>query len=202
MLILALFLPGSRAELVTTNKDNGSENNVADGSQVAEVSYTSVWQSLVRVARKGALRALPCSNDMALKGSTSVPNGRGRPSAVAARPWVLGVLPLLTVVCIICHMMPGLGGGSRTENFNYRIPPSWSPENDRNYSFRAYMTDISLWVMLTDLAPHQQCAAIIMRLGGQARELARMISPQEIVTGGWRDGRLLVQSPTCWVHYS
>ena len=91
MLILALFLPGSRAELVTTNKDNGSENNVADGSQVAEVSYTSVWHSLVRVARKGALRALPCSNDMALKGSTSVSNGRGRPPASSAtQPWPVG----------------------------------------------------------------------------------------------------------------
>ena len=64
-------------------------------------------------------------------------------------------------------------------------------QGDSTYSFMAYMTDISLWVMLTDLAPHQQCAAIIMRLGGQARELARIISPQEIVTGGWRDGRPL-----------
>ena len=84
-----------------------------------------------------------------------------------------------------------LGGGSSTENFNYRILPAWSPENDNNYSIRAYMADISLWVMLTDLAPHQQCAAIIMGLGGQARELARKISAQEIFTGGWRDGRLL-----------
>ena len=72
----------------------------------------------------------------------------------------------------------------------------WVSENDSNYSFRAYMTDISLWVMLTDLAPHQQCAAIIMRLGGQARELARMISPQEIVPGGWRDG-ILLDPVTC-----
>merc|ERR1712185_248532 len=92
-------------------------------------------------------------------------------------------------------MMPAPGGGGlpggRGENFTYRIPPSWAPENDASYSFRAFLTDISLWVMLTDLAPHQQCAAIIMRLGGQARELARMISPQEIVAGGMRDGQLL-----------
>ena len=53
------------------------------------------------------------------------------------------------------------------------------------------MTDISLCVMLTDLAPSQQCAAIIMRLGGQARELARMVSPQEIMSGRWHDGVLL-----------
>ena len=97
----------------------------------------------------------------------------------------------MTIAGIIYHMMPGLGGGSRTENFNYRIPPSWSPETDSSYSFRAYMTDISLWVMLTDLAPHQQTAALIMRLGGQARDLARMMSPQEIVAGGWRAGVLL-----------
>ena len=56
------------------------------------------------------------------------------------------------------------------------------------YSFRAYMTDISLWVLLTDLQPHQQCAAIIMRLGGAAREMARMITPQEMVNGGMRNG--------------
>ena len=100
-------------------------------------------------------------------------------------PWILGGITMVTTLGLACHMMPGLGGGSSTENFNYRIPPAWSPENDNNYSFRAYMTDISLWVMLTDLAPHQQCAAIIMRLGGQARELARMISP-----AGNRNGRL------------
>ena len=50
------------------------------------------------------------------------------------------------------------------------------------------MTDISLWVMLTDLQPHQQCAAIVTRLGGSAREVARMISPQEIMMGGARNG--------------
>ena len=50
------------------------------------------------------------------------------------------------------------------------------------------MTDLSLWIMLTDLQPHQQCAAIIMRLGGAAREMARMITPQEMVLGGVRNG--------------
>ena len=37
---------------------------------------------------------------------------------------------------------PNLTGGSR--DFNYRIPPAWSPENESSYSFRAYMTDISI----------------------------------------------------------
>ena len=50
------------------------------------------------------------------------------------------------------------------------------------------MTDISLWITLTDLSPPQQCAAIIMRLGGSAREMARMITPQEMINGGMLNG--------------
>ena len=88
-----------------------------------------------------------------------------------------------SVGSILMLMMPAPGGPARPDNFNYRIPPSCGPEDEHSYSFRAFMTDISLWVMITDLIPHQQCAAIIMRLRGQARELARMITPQEIATG-------------------
>eukprot|EP00974_Lingulodinium_polyedra_P092580 8969908-Lingulodinium_polyedra.AAC.1 len=42
--------------------------------------------------------------------------------------------------------------------------------------------------MLTDLQPHQQCAAIVMRLGGAAREMARVISPPEMMNGGVLNG--------------
>jgi hypothetical protein len=42
--------------------------------------------------------------------------------------------------------------------------------------------------MLTDLQPHQQCATIVTRLGGSTPEMARMITPQEIPCGGFRDG--------------
>ena len=99
---------------------------------------------------------------------------------------------------IICMMMPGgpnLTNGnvsmSNSRDFNYRTPPFWNPEQESSYSFRAYMTDISIWIMLTDLAPHQQCAAILTRLGGAARELARTISPQEIMNGGVINGQQL-----------
>ncbi len=97
------------------------------------------------------------------------------------------LLGAVALISIIAHMVLA-GGGAGRDNFNYRIPPSWSPENDNQYSFRAYMTDISLWVMLTDLQPHQQCAAITMRLAGSAREMARMITPQEMMFGGVRNG--------------
>ena len=82
-------------------------------------------------------------------------------------------------------MMPQMGN---ERNFNYRVPPAWGPENEHLYSFRSFMTDISLWVMLTDLLPRQQCAAIVMRLQGGAREIARMITPQEMINGGMLNG--------------
>ena len=106
-------------------------------------------------------------------------------------------LPALIVVSLLVHMMPqlGAGGGGGEQNFNYRIPPKWAPEADQTYSFRAYMTDIPLWIMLTDLQPHQQCAAIIMRLGGGAREMARAMSPQEMMNGGMLNG-VMVDSVT------
>ena len=100
----------------------------------------------------------------------------------------------IAVVALLIYMIPGMAADRN--NFNYRIPPSWSPENDQHYSFRAYMTDISLWIMLTDLQPHQECAAIIMRLGGGAREMARMITPQEIMNGGILNG-VAVDAVTC-----
>ena len=101
--------------------------------------------------------------------------------------------PPILVLSVLVLMMPSgttnFNAGQR--DFNYRIPPSWTPENEATYSFRAYMTDMSIWIMLTDLQPHQQCAAIVMRLGGAAREMARMISPQEMMHGGQVNGQAL-----------
>ena len=70
-------------------------------------------------------------------------------------------------LAITLHMMVGAAAPA-PRDFNYRVLRSWSFENDSGCSFRAFVEDISLWVMLTDLQPHQQCAAIITRLGGAA----------------------------------
>ena len=43
---------------------------------------------------------------------------------------------------------------SNFRDFNYRVPPYWNPEHEAQYSFRAYMTDLSIWIMLADLQPH------------------------------------------------
>ena len=59
------------------------------------------------------------------------------------------------------------------------------------YRFRAWCVDIRLWSTLTDLAPDQQAAAIILRLEGAAHESARCLSQQEIANGGIVRGRRL-----------
>ena len=89
---------------------------------------------------------------------------------------------------LLGHMLPVQAQGGGRADFQYRIPPSWSPENDNNYSFRSYMTDIVLWLMLIGMQLHQPRAAIIMRLSGSAREMARAITPQEMMFGGVRNG--------------
>ena len=82
-------------------------------------------------------------------------------------------------------MRPRFGGeGGAGGDFTYRIPPAWAPEKEQHYSFRAWAHDIQLWLMLPDLQLAQQAAAIVMRLGGAARELVHSITPAEIMNGG------------------
>jgi len=121
----------------------------------------------------------------------SKPNRRLRGIHTLSSPSPRAMIVCIGLMCalsIVGYMMPGGGGGADTSS-NYRVPPRWSPDQERSgYTFRNYVTDLSLWVMLTDLAPHQQAAAIVMRLGGAARDLARTISPQELMHGGVVDG--------------
>eukprot|EP00969_Alexandrium_andersonii_P030962 1351729-Alexandrium_andersonii.AAC.1 len=42
--------------------------------------------------------------------------------------------------------------------------------------------------MVTDLQPRQQAAAVILRLGGPAREMCRTVIPRELTHGGVLNG--------------
>ena len=66
---------------------------------------------------------------------------------------------------------------------NTKRSHSRNPDRDREYSFRVYMAHIAPRVMFTDLGPHEQAAAFVGKLGGPARELTRVIAPQELVGG-------------------
>ena len=123
----------------------------------------------------------------------SIPGKPSKPwkrfsSLMKAWSWVGPLAILCAMFGLLGHMQLQPHGGGGRGDVHHRIPPAWSPEGDSQYSFRSFMTDLSLWVMLTDLQPHQQCAAIILRLGGSARELARSITPQEVLRGGNRNG--------------
>ena len=61
-------------------------------------------------------------------------------------------------------------------NWNKSTPPSWGPEMQRDYTFRAFLRDVSIWVEMTDLLPAQQAMAIQARLTGSARDAARSIT--------------------------
>ena len=137
---MSLFPPGSRAAVSERSVYTLSDGSV-DERQLADVDNTSVGE-----------------------GTSADPNMWWQILSKMTSPWIWGSVVMVAIVGALCTIMPGQGGVSREQNFNYRIPPAWSPDIDHHYSFRAYMTDISLWVMLTDLAPYQPCAAIVMRL--------------------------------------
>ena len=177
LLYVCIFRVGSRAEVVTAEE--------------------SVLRVTIHV---GSTTTVPTAETLSVEAEgprTPMPRLRksaGLPGNLAAPPTVIAtILCVVGTLMLLVYMMPGTQGmmpqGGRGDGgFNYRIPPSWNPNNDHHYSFRAYMTDVSLWVMLTDLQPHQQCAAIIMRLQGPAADFARQITPQEIIAGGQQEG--------------
>ncbi len=51
------------------------------------------------------------------------------------------------LMATICYMMPGNQAAANWQ------PPRYNPD-DRSQSFRAYLTDLSHWLMMTPLAPH------------------------------------------------
>ena len=114
---------------------------------------------------------------------------RPRVYTTAARlighPAVLSMIPLsLGMASMLVFMQtsnPGRGGGNR------RDPPPWNSEGST--SFRVWTQELILWSLLsTDMSPQQQCAAIIFQLGGEARNLARHMSYQDITNGGQVNG--------------
>jgi len=96
----------------------------------------------------------------------------------------------VVILMILIAMILGCMHNAQGAGTGYRIPPQYNPD-DPNQTFRAWVTDLMQWVMLTDLAPHQQAAAIAARLEGTARDMGRTLTPAEMMNGGIIDGRQL-----------
>jgi len=107
------------------------------------------------------------------------------PLPSASSDAVGGIAIACTLWSCVCFMMNQ--GGDR---YNVRMPPYFDPD-DRSISFRAYVTDLMHWILLTDLAPHQQATAIVSRLGGTARDMGRTLTPDELFNGGDVNGEHL-----------
>ena len=91
--------------------------------------------------------------------------------------WALGVSSLILMLSLVSLMMPNNG--------SIRDPPSWSPELESRYPFRDWVRDVYLWTQATTLGSEQQMvAAIILRLGGAARQMANQMTPDELQNGG------------------
>jgi hypothetical protein len=77
----------------------------------------------------------------------ATPHSVQAPMRTKFSPHLLCVaIPSLFVLSMLNHMMPGHSGGTviNGRDFNYRIPPAWSPEREDTCSFRSWMTDISV----------------------------------------------------------
>ena len=67
-----------------------------------------------------------------------------------------------------------------------KVPPYWEPALElRGYPYRAWLQDLDVWAAGTELQAEQQAPAVVQRLGGAARELARSVPTQQL-----RDGRV------------
>ena len=105
-------------------------------------------------------------------------------------------IPFLLVIPLLLGLMPPprTGGGNGQghnhvhQETSHRTHPRWGPEMESRYSFKTYTTDLQLCSMMTDLAPYQQVAAVTLHLSGAAKDLARTLTPNEILNGGISDG--------------
>ena len=84
----------------------------------------------------------------------------------------------------------GGGGGGHGGGRNGPLPPAWSPENERNYSFLDWTQDLLVWGIVTaDMDQARQCAMIISQLGGAAKHLTRQMTWADITQGGQIGGQ-------------
>ena len=86
----------------------------------------------------------------------------------------------ITIYCVIIAAMAHHGMARHQEQAdlnlglaNGKVPPSWSVEQDRQYSLKNYEKDLMLWSAVTDLQQHQMGPAAALRITGCARDLIR-----------------------------
>ena len=74
----------------------------------------------------------------------------------------------------------------RPDTTTTKIPPFWEPSLEQQYPFRIWLQDIELWLYSTEVPVNRQAPAIVLRLDGTARALAREIPVQTLANGANR----------------
>ena len=127
------------------------------------------------------------ANDTIYQSGTSINHGGITEGVLKESAFpILIVIPLLLGLMLLPRSGGGNGQGHNhvRQETSHRTPPRKGPEMESRYYFKTYITDLQLWSMMTDLAPYQQVAAVILRLSGAAKDLARTLTPNEILNGG------------------
>ena len=137
-------------------------------------SATNMQRQLLTVSGQPHADAVPKTDEVA-----------GRAANTEALDDALYTMLGFMMASMLWHMMPNYHNPAEA---SARVPPRWSPELEATYSFRTYAQDTLIWCITTDMQPAQQCAAIIQRLGGAARDLARAMQPNEMMNGGQVNG--------------
>ena len=129
-------------------------------------------------------------------------------SSVKSQSKVLRIVilsvPSIMILTLFACMQPRRhwrGGGNQfsgNANFNdggnsfsRSVPPSWEPPPKGTVPFREWYHQMICWTAMTDLPLHAQCAAIHMRIHGEAQLIARRQTAQQMLIGGIRNGRRL-----------
>ena len=68
-----------------------------------------------------------------------------------------------------------------------KIPPAWDSRWQRFYPFKQWSRNVVWWALACELPDQAQGAAVILRLGGVARELVGTLEPHVVRDGGVRD---------------
>ena len=64
-----------------------------------------------------------------------------------------------------------------------KVPLGWGPASNSSYSFDRWQKDLIYWSMFTDLPERSQGPAVLLQLGGMAREIAMEMNPADIQNG-------------------
>lgn len=96
------------------------------------------------------------------------------------------IMPVIRILRLLMLNMMGAQGAHNDWHLQAatgKIPPAWTPSNQRNYSFRHWLVDVRLWLAATDADPNRHAPMIAMRLSGAARDIVREVDPQLLVDG-------------------